>query len=89
MAGAFLVPRGHPTTICIGRRWRMDDTVSVVNDNIDEWETASEQVVAHGLEEVGLAAEGYAKALCLVDTGRLRDLVMHAGEGGCFPYMWG
>lgn len=30
------------------------------------------------LEIVGLAAEGYAKRLCAVDTGRLRNSITHA-----------
>lgn len=56
----------------------MDDTVNVVNDSTDEWKAAFEQAVARGLEEVGLAAEGYAKALCPVDTDRLRNSITHA-----------
>lgn len=60
----------------------MDDTVSVVNDNTDEWEAAFEQAIARGLEEVGLAAEGHAKAICPVDTGRLRNSITHAQLDG-------
>lgn len=56
----------------------MDDTVDVVTDNTDEWEAAFEQAIARGLEEVGLAAEGHAKAICPVDTGRLRNSITHA-----------
>ena len=33
------------------------------------------------LEEWGLTAERYAKALCPVDTGRLRNSISHAVEG--------
>lgn len=32
---------------------------------------------AKALEMVGLAAEGYAKRLCAVDTGRLRNSITH------------
>lgn len=40
---------------------------------------------AKALEMVGLAAEGYAKRLCAVDTGRLRNSITHTtgtGNGG-------
>lgn len=33
------------------------------------------------LEAVGLQAEGYAKLVCPVDTGRLRNSISHAVEG--------
>lgn len=33
------------------------------------------------LEAVGLQAEGYAKQLCPVDTGRLRNSISHAVQG--------
>ena len=33
------------------------------------------------LEEIGLAAEGFAKKLCPVDTGRLRNSISHATSG--------
>lgn len=38
------------------------------------------------LEEIGLVAEGYAKRLCPVDTGRLRNSISHAVEGD-FAYI--
>ena len=46
----------------------MDDTVEIVNDGTDEWEAAFGAAIARGLEQVGLAAEGHAKAICPVDT---------------------
>lgn len=33
------------------------------------------------LEAVGLQAEGYAKLLCPVDTGRLKNSISHAVQG--------
>jgi len=33
-----------------------------------------------GLEKIGLVAEGYAKKLCPVKTGRLRNSISHAVE---------
>lgn len=38
-------------------------------------------VVEAALEAIGLTAEGYAKELCPVDTGRLRNSISHAVEG--------
>lgn len=46
----------------------MDDTVEIVNDGTDEWEAAFGAAIARGLEQVGLAAECHAKAICPVDT---------------------
>jgi len=37
---------------------------------------------AKALEMVGLAAEGYAKRLCAVDTGRLRNSITHTTSTG-------
>lgn len=34
------------------------------------------------LEEIGLTAEGYAKRICPVDTGRLRASITHAVDHG-------
>lgn len=50
-------------------------------DHSDEVEAALETAIAKGLEEVGLTAEGYAKKLCPVDTGRLRNSITHAVDG--------
>ena len=35
---------------------------------------------ARALEKIGLVAEGYAKRLCPVDTGRLRNSITHATD---------
>ena len=40
-----------------------------------------EAKLQRALEEVGLAAEGYAKLNCPVDTGRLRGSISHAVNG--------
>ena len=37
--------------------------------------------LARALEKIGLVAEGYAKRLCPVDTGRLRNSITHADDG--------
>lgn len=38
---------------------------------------AMDSALARALEMIGLAAEGYAKRLCPVDTGRLRNSITH------------
>ena len=40
---------------------------------------------AKALEMVGLVAEGYAKRLCAVDTGRLRNSITHATKQNLGP----
>ena len=39
-----------------------------------------ERLIPVALEECGLAAEGYAKRLCPVDTGRLRNSITHTTD---------
>ena len=51
--------------------------LEVVKDNTEETVDAIGSAIAAALEEVGLAAEGYAKAACPVDTGRLRNSITH------------
>lgn len=43
---------------------------------------AMKQQVLLGLEMMGQEAEGYAKDDCPVDTGRLRNSIAHAVDGG-------
>ena len=51
-------------------------------DNRREVADAIDQALAAALEEVGLAAEGFAKRLCPVDTGRLRNSITHVTRPG-------
>lgn len=51
--------------------------LEVVKDNTEEAIDAIGSAIAAALEEVGLVAEGYAKRLCPVDTGRLRNSITH------------
>lgn len=46
-------------------------------DNSDEVLKAFEDAWSRGLERIGLQAEGYAKDLCPVDTGELRNSISH------------
>lgn len=46
-------------------------------DNSDEVKAAMRSAVLRGLEKCGLVAERYAKKLCPVDTGNLRNSISH------------
>ena len=62
-----------------------DGVIEVRQNNIDELNKGLLRAYKAGLEEVGLVAEGYAKATCPVDTGRLRNSVTHLLKGyDCF-----
>lgn len=56
----------------------MAGNVDLVQDNTKEWSSMMRAAVSAGLEQVGLAAEGHAKAKRPVDTGRLRNSITHA-----------
>lgn len=51
--------------------------VEVREDNREAIAEAIDRALVTALEAVGLAAEGYAKAACPVDTGRLRNSITH------------
>ena len=46
-------------------------------DNSKEVLDAMQQAAVRALEKCGLTAEGYAKKLCPVDTGNLRNSITH------------
>lgn len=46
-------------------------------DNSKEVLSAMQEAAARALEKCGLTAEGYAKKLCPVDTGNLRNSISH------------
>ena len=48
-----------------------------VIDNSEEVLKKVSEATKRALEAVGLQAEGYAKMLCPVDTGRLRNSITH------------
>ena len=52
--------------------------LEVVEDNTDVFLRELPIAIARALEEIGLVAEGYAKRLCPVDTGRLRNSITHS-----------
>ena len=49
-------------------------------DNTEEALSALEKAKKRGLEAIGLVAEGHAKKLTPVDTGRLRNSISHATD---------
>lgn len=49
-----------------------------IQDNSKEISAAIKEALLRGLEKCGLVAEGYAKKLCPVDTGNLRNSITHA-----------
>lgn len=49
-------------------------------DNTDEVLSALEKAKKRGLESIGLVAEGHAKKITPVDTGRLRNSISHATD---------
>lgn len=53
----------------------------VAQSNADEILNALDKALARALDKVGLVAEGYAKRLCPVDTGRLRNSITHQLHG--------
>lgn len=63
---------------------RGDEAVIVIirENNARQIRRLFKQQIAAALEEVGLAAERFAKAACPVDTGRLRNSITHAIDAG-------
>ncbi len=51
------------------------EVVLKAEDHSQEIVDAMQTAIARALYKIGLAAEGFAKKLCPVDTGRLRDIV--------------
>ena len=55
--------------------------MEVISDNTEQVVSGISDATARALEKIGLVAEGYAKRLCPVDTGRLRNSITHALSG--------
>ena len=52
-----------------------------ITDNSALFINAKNEAIEKALEAIGLQAEGYAKQLCPVDTGRLRNSITHQKTG--------
>lgn len=48
-----------------------------IQDHSSEVSAEIKAALLRGLEKIGLVAEGYAKKLCPVDTGNLRNSITH------------
>lgn len=57
----------------------MEINVSI-SSNRELIERATNEQIERALEAIGMQAEGYAKMLCPVDTGRLRNSITHSVE---------
>lgn len=55
--------------------------VIVQENNIKVVQSSMAESITAALEEMGLVAEGAAKRICPVDTGRLRNSITHALMG--------
>ena len=51
-----------------------------VETNADLIKKATAEAITAALEAIGLQAEGYAKLLCPVDTGNLRNSITHTTD---------
>ena len=49
-------------------------------DNSEQVLSAMERAIKNGLEAISLTAEGHAKKITPVDTGRLRNSISHATD---------
>lgn len=58
------------------------ECIEIRQDNREAIADAIDRALVAALEEVGLAAEGYAKRACPVDTGRLRNSITHIVDEG-------
>lgn len=52
--------------------------VEVQENNVEQVEAAMNKAIAKALTMIGLKAEGNAKSICPVDTGRLRNSITNA-----------
>lgn len=64
--------------------WASDesDKLIIYEDNAEQIAGFLTRAIASALEAVGIEAEGDAKELCPVDTGRLRNSITHAIDAG-------
>lgn len=54
--------------------------VEIIIDNTDKAMTNMQDGIERALEAIGAQCENYAKMLCPVDTGNLRNSINHAKE---------
>lgn len=82
-ACARIVPKSTIVDLMdFGRRKQSDCMIITFKDNSDEVLAAMESACNRALEKCGLVGEGYAKKLCPVDTGNLRNSITHMVNDG-------
>ena len=82
-ACARIVPKSTIVDLMdFGRRKQSDCMIITFKDNSDEVLAAMESACNRALEKCGLVGEGYAKKLCPVDTGNLRNSITHTVSDG-------
>lgn len=71
--------KGTLITEDIQRRAAADQSLALIikEDNTEQIENAIDKAIAKALEQIGLAAERFAKTETPVDTGRLRNSITH------------
>lgn len=76
--------KGTKITRDLVNRVRADEVglIGIEQNNIQQFEEAMDDAVLAALEEIGLAAERFAKRETPVDTGRLRNSITHALDAG-------
>lgn len=57
-----------------------DIQVTFASNNTKLYKQATDEAIYAALEAVGMQAENYAKGLCPVDTGNLRNSITHEVE---------
>lgn len=55
----------------------MGVSFEIGSDRTEEAQEGIKAAILRGLERIGMQAEGYAKDLCPVDTGNLRNSISH------------
>lgn len=55
--------------------------MEVINDNTQAVLSAKRAAIQRALKSIGMQAEGYAKALCPVDTSNLRNSIANDDDG--------
>ena len=66
----------------------VDKLIEIQQDNTDAVEDAITEGIMVGLEKIGLLAEGYAKAKCPRESGRLSNSITHVLKGGASPAVY-
>lgn len=81
MAKGGFTANGKHYTAQSGLKQEDIDGIVEIRDYSDSILSQMSEAIARAFETIGLLAEGYAKRLCPVDTGRLRNSITHTTDG--------